>query len=125
VTPALRSRTAAGPLASWLTTLAAVAASGILWTCLAADPNRTGKVIYILSDGDFSGMFAGSVYAGPDGKRLTGNDAVIQFLRDHNPDKAVQVNTILLFSQDEDAIKVFKQIAAENAGQFKHVSQDD
>ncbi len=125
MTPALRSPTAAGPLTSWLTTRAAVAASGILRTYLAADPNRTGKVIYILSDGDFSGMSAGSVYAGSDGKRLTGNEAVIQFLRDHNADKAVQVNTILLFSQDEDAIKVFKQIADENAGQFKHVSQNE
>jgi hypothetical protein len=91
----------------------------------AADPNRPGKVIYILSDGDFSGMSAGSVYAGQDGKRLSGNEAVIQFLHDHNADKSVQVNTILLFSQDKEATKVFKQIAAENAGQFKHVSQDE
>ncbi len=91
----------------------------------AADKTKPGKAIYILSDGDFSGMSAGSEYAGPDGRRLGGNDAVIQFLRDHNAGKAVQVNTILLFSKDEEAIKVFKQIAAENAGQFRNPGVDD
>jgi len=45
VTPALRSPTAAVPLASWLTTLAAVAASGILWTYLAAAAALRGNLL--------------------------------------------------------------------------------
>jgi len=45
VTPALRSPTAAVPLANWLTTLAAVAASGILWTCLAASAALRGNLL--------------------------------------------------------------------------------
>ncbi len=45
VTPALRSPTAAAPLASWLTTLAAVAASGILWTYLAAAAALRGNLL--------------------------------------------------------------------------------
>ena len=45
VTPALRSPTAAVPVASWLTTLAAVAASGILWTYLAAAAALRGNLL--------------------------------------------------------------------------------
>jgi len=45
VTPALRSPTAAAPLTSWLTTIAAVAASGILWTCLAAAAALRGNLL--------------------------------------------------------------------------------
>jgi ABC-type antimicrobial peptide transport system permease subunit len=45
VTPALRSPTAAAPLTSWLATLAAVAASGILWTCLAAAAALRGNLL--------------------------------------------------------------------------------
>jgi hypothetical protein len=45
VTPALRSPTAVVPLASWLTTLAAVAASGILWTYLAAAAALRGNLL--------------------------------------------------------------------------------
>ena len=45
MTPALRSPTAAAPLTSWLTTLAAIATSGILWTCLAAAAALRGNLL--------------------------------------------------------------------------------
>ena len=45
VTPALRSPTTKVPLASWLTTIAAVTASGILWTYLAATAALRGDLL--------------------------------------------------------------------------------
>lgn len=91
----------------------------------AADKSKPGKAIYLLTDGDFAGISGGSSYTAVDGRKLGGNEAVIQWLRDHNKDKGVQVNTILLFNKDEDTAKVMKQIAAENAGQFRLVSQEE
>lgn len=95
-------------------------AFGLLGT---ADKTKPGKVIFILTDGDFAGI-AGS-YTAEDGRKLAGNDAVIHYLRDHNADKAVQVNTILLYNKEDDAVKVHKQIAAENGGQFRLVTEDE
>ena len=91
----------------------------------SADKSKPGEVIFILTDGDFAGLSGGGVYTATDGRKLCGNDAVIQYLRDHNADKAVQVNTILLYNKEDYAVKVHKQIAAENGGQFRFVSEDE
>lgn len=48
VTPALRSPTTALPLTSWLTTIAAITASGILWTYLAATAALRGDLLAAL-----------------------------------------------------------------------------
>ena len=86
----------------------------------AADANSAGKVIYLVSDGDFVGLGAESNY-----KNLPGNEAVIEFLRDRNADKGVKVNSILLFNEDEVAKKVYKRIADDSGGTFRFVSGDD
>lgn len=91
----------------------------------AADKNKPGKVIYILSDDDFAGLSDGSSYTTRNGTKLWGSEAVIQWLRDHNVDKGIQVNPILLFNKDKYATEVYKQIAADNTGQFRSVSEDD
>ena len=90
----------------------------------AADPDRPGKCIFVLSDGDFAGITAGSVYRAKDGRKLTGNEAVIQFLRDHNADGGVRVHMILLWTQDHTAREVYQTIARENRGRFISVALD-
>ena len=47
-----------------------------------APKSRPGKLIYLLSDGDFAGMTGGSTYRAPDGRLYRGNEAVLQWLRD-------------------------------------------
>jgi len=94
-----------------------------------ADPTKPGRVIYLLSDGDFAGMSGGSTYTAADGKTLRGNEAVIQWLRDNKPKDekkgVIHVNTFLYLNKDEDAIKVMETIAKENSGRFKLIIPDD
>jgi tetratricopeptide (TPR) repeat protein len=83
-----------------------------------ADANKPGLLIYLLSDGDFAGFSGGSKYTTAYGATLSGNEAVIQWLRDNNPEYAgawVKINTILFLSQDEEAKKVMATIATENS----------
>ena len=90
-----------------------------------ADKNRPGKLIYLLSDGDFAGMTGGSRYRRADGRILNGNEAVLQWLRDNNRSGEVLINTFLLDSTDRAAIDVLRTIAREHGGQFKYVSPDE
>jgi hypothetical protein len=94
-----------------------------------ADASKPGRLVYLLSDGDFAGMSGGSTYTGADGRALNGNEAVVQWLRDNNPrDFAkgrVQVHTFLYLSKDEEAMKVMRTIARENSGWFKPISSDE
>jgi len=94
-----------------------------------ADANKPGRVIFLLSDGDFAGMAGGSQYTTPDGKALNGNAAVIQWLRDNNPKEEekgrVHVCTFLYLNRDPEPIKVMETIAKENAGRFKLITTDE
>jgi len=90
-----------------------------------ADKSRPGKLIYLLSDGDFAGMSGGSRYRTAGRGVLYGNEAVLQWLRDHNRGREVLINTILLDSTDRVAIDVLRTIAEEHGGQFKYVSPDE
>ena len=94
-----------------------------------ADASKPGRLVYLLSDGDFAGMSGGSTYTAADGRALNGNDAVVQWLRENNPkDEAkgrVQVHTFLYLSKDEEALKVMRTIARENGGWFKPISADE
>jgi Mg-chelatase subunit ChlD len=94
-----------------------------------ADLSKPGRLVYLLSDGDFAGMSGGSTYTGTDGRALNGNEAVIQWLRDNNPKDEkkglVHVNTFLYLNKDEDAMKVMDTIAKENGGRFKLISSDE
>ena len=69
------------------------------------------QLIYLLTDGDF-----------PD------NNAVLARIRNLNQDKAVKINTIVFVdasNAEKTIIDLMKQIASENGGVFKVVSQDD
>ena len=90
-----------------------------------ADPDKPGKLIYLLSDGDFAGITGGSTYRPAGGGVLRGNEAIIQWLRDHNRDKSVLINTLLLHRNDPTAKKVLRAIAEENGGGFKYISPEE
>lgn len=95
---------------------------------LARRPAHEKNLIYLLSDGDFSGILGGSEYRAKDGGVLRGNEAVLQWLADHNRGPRgpkVHVCTILLHSADNTAATVLKQIAEQNAGRFKYISPDE
>ena len=63
---------------------------------------------YILTDGDFPN-----------------NDQVIAEIRRLNKDKKVKINTIAFMDRGEAYEKLLKQIADENGGLFKFVSDSD
>jgi hypothetical protein len=68
------------------------------------------ELIFLLTDGDF-----------PD------NQVVLNRIRQLNRDKAVKINTIAFVGQgdtDTAFISLLQQIARENGGTFKHVTQD-
>lgn len=90
-----------------------------------ADKRRPGKLIYLLSDGDFEGVTGGSPYVTASGERLQGNDAVIHWLRDNNKDKSVYINTFLYRKEAPRAVKVMKTVAQDNGGRFKYISPDE
>lgn len=68
------------------------------------------ELIWLLTDADF-----------PD------NAAVLNFIRKHNADKRVQINTIAFVGGDEEVgesfINLMKQIAQENRGKFENVEE--
>ena len=68
-------------------------------------------MIYFLTDGDF-----------PD------NQAVLKRIKDLNRDKSVKINTIVFIdvsNADRGIVELMQQIARENGGVFKIVSQND
>lgn len=95
------------------------------FTVLATRPANESKLIYLVSDGDFSGLSGGSQYRAADGRMLGGNEAVLQWLADNNKGPKVYIHTVLLHSSDETAMKVLKAIAASNGGRFKYISTDE
>jgi len=93
------------------------------------DASKPGRLIYLLSNGDFAGKSSGSEYTSADGKVLKGNEAVIQWLRDNNPKDEkkglMHVYTFLYLSKDEEAKKLMETIAKENGGRFKLITADE
>ena len=75
-----------------------------LQAAFAAKP----QLIYILTDGDFPN-----------------NDQVLGEIRRLNKDKKVKINTIAFMDRGEAYEKLLKQIADENGGLFKFVSDSD
>ena len=89
------------------------------------EKDRPGKLIYLLSDGDFAGVSGGSRYETADGRKLSGNAAVLQWLRDHKGRGEVLINTFLLDNTDRVAVDVLRTIASEHHGRFTHISQGE
>jgi hypothetical protein len=75
------------------------------------------ELIYLLTDGDFSGP---------------GNQAVIDYCQKKFGETKTKINTIAFISkeskdnpQDLEYVKALQQIAKNSGGQFKHVTDDD
>ncbi len=73
-----------------------------------ADRKLKGKLIYLLTDGEF-----------------VDNRAVVEELRKLNKGKGVVIHTILHEHQDAEAEKILRLIAKENSGKFKFVQEVD
>ena len=72
-----------------------------------ADKDRKGKQIFLLTDGAFPN-----------------NDAVLRCIRQRNKAKDVHVFTYLMGEQDdESAVKLMKDIAAETGGKYKNITE--
>ena len=84
-----------------------------------ADKRRRGKLVFLLTDGQFAGIGGGSRYRGK-----VGNEAVIHWLRDNNRTGDVHVNTYL-YGDDPIAMQIMRQISRENGGRFKLISGDE
>jgi len=83
-----------------------------------------GKLLLLLTDGEFSGIGGGSRY-----KEKSGNEAVLAWLKDNNKLNAdgetnVTINTFL-FGDDNGAVDVMKKIAVSSGGEFKPVTLDE
>ncbi len=70
--------------------------------------HRPGKVLFLLTDGDF-----------PD------NQEVLDTIAQLNRRKTVMINTILFGRRTPEAERVMAQIARENRGEYKYVSLDE
>ncbi len=128
IAPEMRNRLAAARFLKKQTavgTTTALVALKRAFAVLASAPGDESRLIYLLSDGDFSGLAGGSSYRTRDGRRLDGNEAVLQWLADNNAGPKVHINTVLLHSTDPTAVKVLKTIAKQNGGRFKYVSPDE
>ena len=77
-----------------------------------------GKIILLLTDGEFAGIGGGSRYKGK-----SGNEAVLAWLEDNNKG-SVGIHTFL-FGKDRRAHEVMKKIAAKHDGEFKALSLDE
>ena len=117
----LKPITARGP------TIALLALKRAFTVLKYADKTRPGKLICLLTDGDFAGVTGGSTYVTEDGKTVHGNEAVVEWLRDHNKhvDGAVHIHTLLYLSRQSSAVQVMQAIARDSGGTYKHISADD
>jgi hypothetical protein len=79
-----------------------------------AAKSKPGKLIYLLTDGDFK-----------DEKGNNENAAALKVLHERNATKDVVVNTILFGKLSADGEKLLKQIATENGGKYKFVQAGD
>ena len=82
-----------------------------------AVPNEVGKgkLMYVLTDGDFDT----SAYKY---KGLVGNEAVLTWLRDNNTDKMVHVYPIILGEKPgKETEESMRKIASENGGEYRFV----
>ena len=76
-----------------------------------ADRSRKGKLIYLLTDGEFRG--------------LHGRKEVLELLAEANRDKQVHVNTILHYHSLPEAEELLRQIARDSGGTYTFVGEAD
>ena len=74
--------------------------------------DKKGKILLLLTDGEFAGIGGGSRYKG-----ASGNDAVLNWLADNNKDKDVTIKTYLYtHGTSEKAKQVMNKIARDHGG---------
>jgi len=78
-----------------------------------ADKRKPGKIIYLLTDGDFSGE-----------DRFTDNDAVLKAIRTLNADRDVAIHTVLFGKHTKAGEAILKTIATENGGTYRFVAAE-
>ncbi len=78
---------------------------------------KGNKTIVLISDGDFAGISGGGRYRTSDGSVFDGNQAVVEWLRDHNKDALFSLHTVCV-NPDGDGTKILKAIAAKNGGKY-------
>jgi len=84
-----------------------------------AAPNKPGRLLYLLTDGDFE--TSGYEYR-RGGQVLRGNEAVVAWLRDNNADKAVQVNVVIVGDKPSAETEAsMRTIAGQNGGVYHFV----
>ena len=79
-----------------------------------ARKSRPGKLVYLLTDGDFSGEM-----------RFTDNEAVLATIRTRNADKKAIIHTLLYGKRSADGEKILKTIATENGGKYLFVERSE
>ncbi len=77
---------------------------------------KSNNLVVLISDGDFAGMSGGSKYKTVDGRMLEGNEAVHQWLREHNKDGLFRLDVVRSNSQDKEGMAIMRTIASENGG---------
>lgn len=84
--------------------------------------DRKGKVIFLLTDGEFAGIGGGSRYKG-----ASGNEAVLSWLADNNKNREVTIKTVLYtHGKSEKAKAVMNKIARDHGGgRAKLISSDE
>ena len=78
---------------------------------------KPGKLIYLLTDGDFTG-------GGIGGRGNISNEKVIRAINQLNRDKKVLINTFLIETQAPEAVSVMTTIAKQNGGRYRFISVD-
>jgi len=79
-----------------------------------ARKSRPGKIIYLLTDGDFTGEM-----------RFTDNEAVLAAIRSRNAAREVVIHALLYGKRSAEGEKVLKTIAEENGGTYRFVEGPD
>jgi len=78
-----------------------------------ADKRKPGKLIFMLTDGDFAGE-----------NRFTDNEAVLEALRMLNVDKDVSIHTLLFGKQSATGEKILQTIATEHNGKYRFIEAE-
>lgn len=78
-----------------------------------ARPSRPGKLIYLLTDGEFR-------Y-----ENLRLNDKVLAEIRSLNADKKVIIHTLLYGKRTQAGEEILRTIAAENGGRYRYINPEE
>ena len=79
------------------------------------------RTIFLVTGGEFTGFADANTHRVLGGQVLTGNEAVLQWLRDNNHRKDVRIHPVLFASRRHTALQVLQPLARDNAGECRRV----